>query len=496
MFKTNETLFQLIDSENRLFEFLLRIANLHGTTIRVAGGWVRDKVLGLESNDIDITVDNMSGKSFCELCAKHFPDKLKISVIDINQNKSKHIETARVNIFGFDLDFCSLRKEIYSETSNTEIGTPEEDAFNRDLTINSLFYNINTGLIEDYTGGLNDLKNKLANTPVDASITFNNDPLRILRVVRLCVKYGLKISDNIIEVVNNKNIQNSFKSKISKERVFSELFGYETNRCFKQGILSKYPHTGLFILKEFGFIDVLFSPANIELNSWSSCQNSKYHDLNIIDHTLKSIEHLEKFYCDIPPKEMGVIALALMCHDLGKRDPNFIQVKSDGTYSYLGHDDRSVELADVVLDQIGCFTSIKERILSLVRHHMRFHALTDSSTDKALRRIVADIGEDWKLLLIHSECDSCGKISVNITDMINRHDNFRDRILTCLSKQNNQVKVSRPINGFDLMRLGIEPGIRMGNIFKLLDDELLERPGMIYDEAIEFVNELVKNNMA
>jgi tRNA nucleotidyltransferase/poly(A) polymerase len=66
-----------------------------------------------------------------------------------------------------------------------DIGGPEEDAFRRDLTINSLFYNVNTGAVEDYVGrGMEDIRNQIIRTPLPALTTLLDDPLRVLRAVR------------------------------------------------------------------------------------------------------------------------------------------------------------------------------------------------------------------------------------------------------------------------------------------------------------------------
>ena len=99
--------------------------------MRVAGGWVRDKVLGKESHDIDITLDNMTGEEFL-LGAKPFlQENSKTSgfgVTKINQDKSKHLETARIKINDHWIDLVNLRGEVYAENSRIPqmvIGTPE-----------------------------------------------------------------------------------------------------------------------------------------------------------------------------------------------------------------------------------------------------------------------------------------------------------------------------------------------------------------------------------
>ena len=107
--------------------------------------------MGLESDDIDIALDDMYGEDFAKLINDHLNnegnlDKKRCGVIKANSDKSKHLETATIKVDGVFVDLVNLRSEQYTEDSRVpviEIGTPEEDAYRRDLTINSLFYNIN-----------------------------------------------------------------------------------------------------------------------------------------------------------------------------------------------------------------------------------------------------------------------------------------------------------------------------------------------------------------
>ena len=87
-----------------------------------------------------------------------------------NPEKSKHLETAMVRMFNLDLDFVNLRRETYASDSRNphmEFGTAEEDALRRDATINALFFNLHTGSIEDFTGGLPDMAARTIRTPLD-----------------------------------------------------------------------------------------------------------------------------------------------------------------------------------------------------------------------------------------------------------------------------------------------------------------------------------------
>lgn len=220
----------LTAEEEELFQFLLRVVEHtgSGTTMRVAGGWVRDKVrhrqatteeatdtsaqlLGKPSNDIDIAVDNLSGKDFRGLIYTYLAEAAELaaaggSEVDVNVNwdaatpaqrkrkhllcdaslpaakravtearlekgvitarpeKGKHIECTTLRTHGFDLDLLSLRSNAVLNRS-TELSACEdvseeeellllahEDAHLRDFTVSALFYNINTGAVEDFVG--------------------------------------------------------------------------------------------------------------------------------------------------------------------------------------------------------------------------------------------------------------------------------------------------------------------------------------------------------
>lgn len=93
--------------------------------LRFTGGWVRDKLLGRQSNDIDVAISNMTGFEFAKRLSKFLQDRWKqyhiprrnIHRIESNPDKSKHLETATTNILGLDIDFVNLRSESYNADS-------------------------------------------------------------------------------------------------------------------------------------------------------------------------------------------------------------------------------------------------------------------------------------------------------------------------------------------------------------------------------------------
>lgn len=227
--------------------------------LRIAGGWIRDKLLIKQKivrvpppNDIDLAIENASGVTFANILQREGLIN-GASVVEQKPDKSKNLETVTTTIklddqATFDIDLVGLREEIYTTRSRipiVKLSTPKRDAYRRDLTINSLFYNINSNQIEDYTGmGISDLHTKTIRTPLDPVTTFTEDPLRILRVARFAAKIDGQIDQSIKDAVLNPNVRASFKNKISQERSIAEL--------------QKMKKPGYLILAEWGIWTDIF----------------------------------------------------------------------------------------------------------------------------------------------------------------------------------------------------------------------------------------------
>ncbi|RYO80950.1 hypothetical protein DL766_000291 [Monosporascus sp. MC13-8B] len=268
---------QLNPKEHQLKELLLdaaRYVDQHQpaaepVVLRWAGGWVRDKLLGVESQDIDTAINVMTGEAFalkmCELCEK--PETIQkhgITETDIgnlhkiarNPDKSKHLETTTIKLFGYDVDFVNLRKETYTEDSRNpqmEFGTAEEDALRRDATVNALFFNLNTGEVEDFTTGLVDMQSKLIRTPLEPFQTFTDDPLRVLRLVRFASRLEFSIDPAAERVMGDQRVLDALRLKISRERV-----GVEVEKMLK----GNHPRRALQYIDDLGLYHTIFTDPN------------------------------------------------------------------------------------------------------------------------------------------------------------------------------------------------------------------------------------------
>ncbi|KAF2750526.1 tRNA nucleotidyltransferase [Sporormia fimetaria CBS 119925] len=270
--------------------------------LRFTGGWVRDKLLGVGSHDIDVAINKMTGEHFglkmieyLEIpgnAAKHGLDPREettndskteakeesakdsragekqksrkiapgLHKIEANPEKSKNLETATTKIMGIDLDLVNLRKETYNEVSRNpeiEFGTPEEDAMRRDATVNAMFYNLNTSQIEDFTGrGWDDMQAKVIRTPLEPYQTFKDDPLRVLRLIRFASRLDYTIDPATEKAMSNAEIGEVLKIKISRERV-----GIELEKMLK----GPDPLRAMSLIDNLGLYDTIFTDPTREL---------------------------------------------------------------------------------------------------------------------------------------------------------------------------------------------------------------------------------------
>ncbi|GAB5361698.1 hypothetical protein AAMO2058_000735100 [Amorphochlora amoebiformis] len=260
------TLITLTPKEEEIFDVIRAACSYHklNTTVRVAGGWVRDKILGKLSDDIDIAVDNMLGEEFAELVNEYLHEKgeetKNVAVIKTNPEKSKHLATATFRIGERAVDVNHLRSEEYASTSRipeVKVGTPWEDSHRRDLTMNTLFYNINSNTIEDYTHrGLQDLRSGLARTPLAPVETLVDDPLRVLRSLRFAARFNLTLDPDLEKACHHEEVKLGLRDKVSRER-----FGQEISKALEG---PGEPASLLSKLVEYGLISTVFSSPPIQ----------------------------------------------------------------------------------------------------------------------------------------------------------------------------------------------------------------------------------------
>lgn len=284
----------LLDCRNEM----QHVSGMKGLELRWTGGWVRDKLLGVSSNDIDVALSTMTGMQFGtalkEFMDQHgqryekeaeaggFKAEIKnLHKIAANPEKSKHLETITTRMFGIDVDFVNLRKEVYDEKSRNpqmEFGTPEEDALRRDATVNALFYNLDKESVEDFTQrGLVDMEEKIIRTPLAPYQTFRDDPLRVLRLIRFSSRLGYAIEEEALKAMSDTSIHEALRAKISRERV-----GVEVGKI----VTGPDPRRGLMLIHDLKLYPAVFANPEKEFCPDIRSQPKVYKSLaRIIDES-------------------------------------------------------------------------------------------------------------------------------------------------------------------------------------------------------------------
>lgn len=418
--------------EKYIFSLLLSVKyaypELKNVELRVAGGWIRDKILGISNDDIDIALSNTTGAKFVsfikDYAIKNYKGEKnnpvgKTYIVDQNIEKSKHLETAAVEIYGDKIEFVNLRSETYGETSRIpEItsGTPEQDAKRRDLTINAMFYNIETGKIEDYVGGLQDLNNMILRTPTlndqkspteNAVDIFSQDPLRMLRVLRFYSRYpNSKIDPSIIEAMKDPKVHEIYK-KLSPERSSSE---------FIKMMQGEKPVEAVKILFETGLYKTVFNmPENV--HGIDLDQENPYHRLTIMGHTLEVIRNINQIALqqNMPKEERGMLNMAAMLHDIGKLYPDIRRPhpKKPGVFQYIGHEKRSGEFAGELMTRMAFPEDAKKFISTVISQHMQPHNLLPDEkgniNKKNMGKFLNEVDDLYDRVMYHGMADALSK---------------------------------------------------------------------------------------
>ena len=210
---------------NRLpqkIQVLLRLAGEVADHVRansyLVGGFVRDLLLGVENFDVDLVVEG-DGIAYAETLASRLQGQVRTH---------RKFGTAVITLpDGFKVDVASARAEYYEHPAalpTVEHSSIRQDLYRRDFTINTLAIRLNKkafGDLVDFFGGQRDLKDRVIR--VIHSLSFVDDPTRVLRAVRFEARYGFRLAKHTVELIQNAVTMGLFK-KLSGRRLFSELF--------------------------------------------------------------------------------------------------------------------------------------------------------------------------------------------------------------------------------------------------------------------------------
>ncbi|MDR2520536.1 MAG: CCA tRNA nucleotidyltransferase [Bacteroidales bacterium OttesenSCG-928-I14] len=456
-------------SSNHVFKILTTASDKLNIEAYVVGGFVRDILLNRSSKDIDIVCVG-SGIAL----AKEVSKQLTNSDFAIFKNYG----TAQIKYLDIKIEFVGARKESYNWNSrNPEIknGTFEEDIKRRDFTINTLAVCINKsnfGKLINLFDGLTDLEKCIIRTPLNPSITFSDDPLRMLRAIRFASQLGFFIETKTFEAIKNNCNRITI---ISKERVVSEL-----NKI----ILSPRPSIGFNLLEKTGLLHLIF-PELIALKGKEIKEDISHKD--IFKHTLIVIDNLSK------TSNKLWLRWAALFHDIGKSITKRFNYKSGWTF--YGHEYKGAEMLKKIFVRTHMPLNDKfQYTKKMISLHMRPIVLSNNEvTDSAIRRLLFDAGNDIDDLMLLCEADITSKNLEKVKQFSYNFKLVRNK-LESIEKNDKIKKFQPPINGLEIMKMFSLPACKqIGELKSAVKEAILD--GVIsndYEAARNYLISLAK----
>jgi poly(A) polymerase len=412
---------------------LKRASQELGVRVWAVGGYVRDHLLGRPRPDLDVVVEGDAlpvAERFAQLTRSRRPVQFP------------RFGTAQVTWNGRLVEFASARAESYAPTSrkpDVRPATLQEDLLRRDFTVNALLMDLD-GRIHDPLGGLADLERRLLRTPRDPLETFNDDPLRMLRAVRLAVQLGFELDPSLLPAM--RLLRGRARPPVlSVERINEEL---------RKALLSGQPRRALELLDAGGLLEVLMP----EVYACHGVEQGGWHTHDVFGHTLEAVQHTEP---DL------VLRLAALYHDVGKPPT----ATPDGAFH--GHDEVGAAMAHEALARLRFSNVEVDEVSRLVRLHLRPVFYSSEWGDGAVRRLARDAGPLLGRLIALARAD----IAASAYPHGDKIDELEERLRSVLQETPSRMRI--PLTGSDIMAVrGIGPGPEVGRLKARLEELVLE----------------------
>lgn len=496
---------QLKSPEEKLGIKIVEILQANGHKAFFVGGYVRDLLMnqfhgtpfkphdvdvatGARYNDIKQMLDE-AGMKYVEIGSQYGI----LKVISPKEEKDGGTLNAEIEIATFrtEGEYENGRRPSVEQIQFVE--DPREDAIRRDFTINSLFFNPVDGQVVDYTGGIEDIRNKNLRFVGNQGERIADDKLRMLRYVRFLTRYDLPFSKDVRDLISEHSQEIEV---VSKERIREEIqkmlehpkFWSSINNLFRVGLLP-------YVLPELAEL-------------YKVEQSAKHHaEGDAYRHTLEVLRSLtgKKFLeeaSEILGAEMDYTALAkskpdliwsALFHDIGKAQTKGQKISNKGEIetTFYGHEQKSEEMSNEICRRLRFPNDEVKDVEWLIGRHMtimQFPRMNVSNQKKLM------LDKRFSSLLLLHLGDSLGsspskletyetikKIYLEYT----KSDEYKQVMEN--SKDAKAMSVALLVNGGDLKSLGLKPSPLFKKILSDVEEQQLEGGLSSKEEALEYI---------
>jgi poly(A) polymerase len=470
-----------IKCDDRELEVLQKIAlsaEELGMPSYLIGGFVRDKILGRETKDMDIVCVG-DGIELAAKVAEKFKPRPEV-------NFFKNFGTAQIKTDGLDIEFVGARKESYhfdSRKPAVSTGTLEDDQDRRDFTINAMAISLNRsdfGELVDPFNGIKDLESGNIQTPMDPAQTFSDDPLRMMRAIRFAAqlnlpdgRQGFTIHPETFAAI----CENAERIKIvSGERIADE---------FNKILMCDKPSIGFDFLYKSGLLKIIFPQmvdlAGAEYIDGLGHKDNFYHTIQVVDNIARNTDDLW-------------LRWAAVLHDIAK--PVTKKFEEGHGWTFHGHEVVGGRMVPKIFTQLKLPQNEKMKFVrKMVELHLRPISLTkENITDSAIRRLLFDAGEDIDALMTLCEADITSKNKHKVKRFLENFEMVRKRC-TEVEEKDHLRNWQPPITGELIMEtFNLPPSRPVGDLKNAIREAILD--GIIpneYEAAHEFMLKKAKD---
>lgn len=428
----------------------------------IVGGWVRDRLLDRQAQNIDLEVFGVK------------PEQLRLLLERFGSVEAVG-ESFQVYKLG-DLDVSLPRRDSKAGRGHkgfVVVGDPDmsiaEAARRRDFTVNAISWDPLTDEYHDPFHGRDDLKKRLLRV-VDPA-TFADDSLRVLRAIQLAARFELTLDEQTAAICREIPLDD-----LPAERVWGE---------FEKLLFAHRPSLGFALALDLGIIRRLFP----ELQALSGCpQEPEWHpEGDVWVHTLQVIDQARTRIDDLPRPQQLAIMLGAVCHDLGKPATTAF---SDGRIRSMDHEAQGVAPATVLLDRLNIRSisgyDVRAQVLGMTAQHLKpgsWYKVRHEVKDGAFRRLAQKVDLELLARVAKSDCLGREPGRFDCTAM----DWFLERARALGVEHRPPAPI---LLGRHLLELGMTPGPRVGGILKTVYEQQLDGTVTTLDEAMTRAREL------